>query len=55
MKESQTRAYNNYIVKFDRYNLRLPKGTIDKIKEICKGECSVNEYISKLIKESMEK
>lgn len=41
------RAQNNYLNKFDRVTIRLPKGTADIIKE--KVQKSSNTYIVELV------
>ena len=46
------RAQNNYLNKFDRVTIRLPKGSIDTIKE--KTGVSLNTYIVDLIAKDMK-
>lgn len=46
-KEYVRRAQNNYLNKFDRVTIRLPKGTADAIKE--KIGTSANNYIVALV------
>lgn len=52
--EYTRRAIDNYKNKFDIINVRLPKGTKDKIKEVIKND-SVNNYIVNLVVEDLEK
>lgn len=51
--EYTKRAVNNYRNKFDIVNIRLPKGTKDKIKQYIK-ELTVNEYIVELVLMDLE-
>lgn len=46
------RAQNNYLQKFDRVNLRLPKGSAEIIKE--KVGKSINTYLVELIRKDMK-
>lgn len=57
MGKASTRAHNKYIAKaYDRINLTVPKGDKDLIRQYAeaRGE-SVNGYISRLIREDMER
>lgn len=51
--EYTRRAINNYKNKFDIINVRLPKGTKDRIKETIKTE-SINNYIVELVEKDLE-
>lgn len=54
---ARTRASNKYAAKaYDRLNIVVPKGERDKIKAYAAthGE-SLNAYVTRLIKEDMEK
>ena len=46
------RAQNNYLNKFDRVTIRLPKGSSEVIKQTV-GE-SINNYIVELIRKDMK-
>ena len=46
------RAQNNYLKKFDRVTIRLPKGTADIIKE--KVQMSSNAYIVELVRKDLK-
>lgn len=46
------RAQNNYLSKFDRVTIRLPKGTAEIIKE--KVQKSSNTYIVELIRKDLK-
>lgn len=47
------RAQNKYNAKFDLIQLRLPKGTKERIKEITKE--SYNDYIKRVILEDLDR
>lgn len=47
------RAQNKYNAKFDLIQLRLPKGTKERIKEITKE--SYNDYIKRIILEDLDR
>ena len=51
--EYTRRAIDNYKNKFDIINVRLPKGTKDRIKKTIKTE-SINNYIVELVKKDLE-
>lgn len=51
-KDYVRRAQNNYLSKFDRVTIRLPKGAAQKIKNTI-GQ-STNAYIVKLIVDDMK-
>lgn len=51
-KDYVRRAQNNYLNKFDRVTIRLPKGTADIIKE--KVQMSSNAYIVELIAKDLK-
>lgn len=50
--EYSKRATMNYLQKFDIYNLRLPKGTKDRIN---KQSNSINKFISDLVVAELER
>lgn len=50
-KDYVRRAQANYLNKFDRFNLRLPKGSLEIIKD--KVGVSVNSYLIELIKKDL--
>lgn len=50
--EYSKRATKNYISKFDMINLRLPKGTKDRIN---KQSDSINKFISDLVLAELER
>lgn len=50
-KDYVRRAQSNYLNKFDRVNLRLPKGSAEIIKE--KVGVSINTYLVGLIKKDL--
>ena len=50
--EYSQRAVKNYLKKFDRCAVNLPKGTADKIRAT--GE-SVNSFINRLVAEELER
>lgn len=45
------RAHKNYINKFDKATLMLPKGSLEIIREVT-GE-SVNAYVNRIVAEDM--
>ena len=47
--EYTKKAVDNYRSKFDIVQLRLPKGTKEKIKERLKDKESISDYINNLI------
>lgn len=53
--ESQKQATYKYVKNFDRIEIKLPKGSREKIREHAaeRGE-SVNTFISRAITEAME-
>ena len=51
--EYTKRAIDNYRNQFDMVQIRLPKGTKERIKDLTGESC--NAYISKLVMESLEK
>lgn len=55
MTSNYTRkAIDNYQAKFDRTSIRLPMGTIDKIKDKY-SDISINQYINNLINQDLNK
>lgn len=55
MTSNYTRkAIDNYQAKFDRTSIRLPMGTIDKIKDKY-PDISINQYINNLINQDLNK
>lgn len=46
------RAQNNYLQKFDRVNLRLPKGSAEIIKD--KIGMSINTYLVELLRKDLK-